>query len=182
MDLSGSLMMAELKPLKEFLDIELWQYEDGEIGWKMTSNINSPEEQNRSLIQHLLFELAESFLGDVRFSMYIHHENIITRYLRTEDFSKLKDFLWLKAQFHQTQWYVVSRQSKPSWRIYWWSLCWLGHKLAGHFKASQNTARAAATPVAAPPTEASIDLSEALLGQSQSRGATVVPFPGRDRK
>lgn len=170
--------MEELRPVREFLAIELWQYEDGEIGWRMKSNCHN--EPKKDIAEHLLMELAESFVGDVRLSIFMQDKGTITtRWLPGTNFGAFKTFLWLKMQLHQVQWNTVKRNPNPQWRTYWWSLCWLAHKIAGHFKPSQNTAAAGATPVPATPAEASLDLSTALLGQSQPRSATVLPFPSR---
>lgn len=173
--------MTELKPLREFLNIELWQYEDEEIGWKMTSNCNTAEEQDRGLISRLLFEMAETFVGDVKFSMYVREKSIVTRYPKGVDYSQLEDYLWMRTQLYQTQWFVLGRDLEPKWRIHWWKLCWFVHKLSGRFKASESKAKAAATPLPATAQEGSLNLFTALGTPSQVTSATVLPFRHKDK-
>lgn len=171
-----------LDPVKEFVTIDLWYYEDGRIGWKVKSNCN--EEMDREATASMMLELAESILAgekdQIVASMYFSMTgSITTRRLPSVDFSTFKDWMWLKSQMHQAQWYFVQRSSPPRWRWYLWSLQFIWHKLRGHFKPRQTPLPA---PHYTPPATVTEMLSERSTAvekasKAPAGGGTVLPFP-----
>ena len=179
-------MAEELEPLKQYLLAEVWEYESGRCGWKISSM------NNEAIVWldagGLFLELSESLIAGegnaVVFSIFSREDGAITtRKPRDRDLTEFKDYLWVRGQMHKaTQNLLFRKPVRTPKLFYWcWSIQWLYLHLRGRFKASRGPRYAAATPAPAPLTEKLSDISEASQTQSQGSGGTVVQLRPRSK-
>lgn len=177
--------MEELKPLREYLSIELWQYEDGELGWRVKSQCNESIDWN--VAGHLMLEMAEHFHSgpddEMVASFFINSRNAITtRYARDRDFTTFDEWVWLNEFLHKIRWFCVKkRHTALGLRPLGWTLAFLWHKLLGHLKRSQSAPRATPTAPTTSLTEMLSEPSEASEPGSQAGHGPgkVLQFPER---
>lgn len=165
--------MKPLKPLKEYLFIEAWKYEDGGLGWSIKSADGS--QVDVEAMNSILLEMAEhhSGLKDTLVTVYIDVDGqILTRRPKNMQVITRYDYVWYRQQLWRSLRLMTDRTDKPFFWMKWvWSLeFWLTN-----FKRSQTAHPAAQPPLAAAPQEQPFDLSERLEIQDEV-GPKVVPF------
>ena len=165
----------------EHLTIELWTEESGAIKWTMHSNLNSV--LNKKLVESMILEFAEGSMSiddnDNRVLLNILCQKkgmTTTRWDPNYEFTSCHEYMWVKSNLYRAHWNVLGRTVHPGFLFLVWAIEWCYHKVMGHFKRSESKREARATPVPATPTNNAQNMSEALGGQSQAGGGTVIPF------
>jgi len=164
----------------EHLTLDIWETETGAVNWSL--RCLDKERPNWHRIESMILETVEGLIdaqdgNRVVFHIIAQREGMTTTRWDTRwKFTTFGEFLWVRANLYRAHWHILGRQALPKFMFMFWAIEWVYHRLAGHFKQSESVRAAPATPIPATPTNTSLDLSEALLGQSQASGGTVIPF------
>jgi hypothetical protein len=173
----------QLPPVKEYVFIEAWQYESGDMGWKILPQLNGGFDSE--ILERLLFEMIEDRLEKTHESSVILtnvflKDNALVRYSLKHDFSSRKNFVWLKKRFFDSEWRARGiRLRGKRLRTFWWSLEWLWYYVTGQLRASRKVSAVAGAPVPAPAVDHASEPSEGLESVSPTtpKGpAKVLPF------
>lgn len=164
--------MEPLKPLREYLAIEAWLYEDGGIGWKIKSNRGG--EIDHKAMANILFEMAEHHAGDADTVIAFYFQtngNIVTRRRKDLDIRSRRSFVWLRENLWRAQSLMRDKRDEPGWRKWLWSICFY----LSPFRRSQKAPRLAAHSALPTPTEPLAEPFERVQNAAEE-GPKVVPL------
>jgi hypothetical protein len=174
-------MGLELPPVKEYFTIEAWEYESGDIGWRVKSNTD--EEISSEILTKLSLELSEAFIQEddtanpVIVSIFFQKKGTsLARWSKECEFHSRDTYVWLKKKLYDSEWRMRGHPLGTRGRRIWWSIGWLWHLLRGHFKPSQTRYASPARATAGPCAEVLSEASEKARGPSDqlTQGAAVV--------
>lgn len=179
-------MTETLTPVDEYVTIELYQYEDKSLGFKLIPMLDEPPSlMNLAEMTHYLAAsmLENTYQSPTIFNSYIMQSGRGQVYWERQcDFRRWRNYSWLKRTTQQSVWWgpcdisfeVTTACMKPLWFLEW---CLM--RAVAYFKPSQNGGPAAGAGVPGHAAEHSLELSKA--SQTASDGV-VIPFPSKGKR
>jgi hypothetical protein len=177
--------VQELDPVSQYLEVELWKFESGRLGWSLKDK--NGDKIDALAASDLVFELGEWLLaadGEIMASIFLHRDGAITTRRHPElDITIRKNFMWIKRQLQRS-----ALRLNDEWapggllRLFVYSMEWRWHKFRGHLKRSQNRATAAATCVAVGPLSTASEASECSENAGTPAPANVLPFRRTEKR
>lgn len=180
--------MPELQPVREYVFIEGWLYENGDVGWRINSEVN--EEVDFESLEQIVMEMAEDLQDPddddtvVLSLMFREKGEVYARWFLKESFCSFPQFLWLRRRMYRAQWKIHGRDREAGFFLrLLWVASWLYHRWSGHLGPRRRVllSTKGATPQGL--TELLSEQSEGLEKGSCGWGqpTQIIPFPSSGR-
>lgn len=186
--------MAELEPVDLYINCEVWQHEDGRIGFRLRSELDEKPDLKilASVFRELSSEILRSFEDSEIAASILMFENgsVHVDWDRARDFAKHDNYILTRHNLLIVL-ATLSRQNnikkKNGYRMSWiyrlvGSCIWLFRKLLNSFEPYQKPPPAAGSTANTPLNDKLSEASKGTNAGSEASVGNVVWLPNRNHK
>jgi len=170
-----------MQKLRSYIVAELWKNEDGSIGYQMKSELGEWDQTEAlDLLYDVTDDMSAKAIGEKSLVAVRLHESgtVDTRWDREWDFSELPLYIAMRKNLRGALDTIVygSPRKTGKWITFWWTMSWIVHKSADHFKSRTNAAPVPSGATTGQLNDTLSDPSEGARNSSAGRKSNVVPL------